>query len=151
MSSEADQAGPRAPVVVRTPAGTFRAEVAAGAHAFVVDEPVSLGGTDLGPTPYELIDAALGACTAITVQMYARRKDWPLEDVLVRVDHRRERVAAPPPGEPPGRADHVRLEVELRGPLTPEQRRRLLEIADRCPVHRTLEAGVAMETRERVE
>ena len=100
-----------------------------------MDEPVQLGGTDEGPTPFELLWASLAACTTITLRMYADRKEWPLEDIQVRIRHTREA----------GR-DHVVRELRLDGPLDAEQRQRLVEIADRCPVHRTMERGVEITT-----
>ena len=134
-------------VVVRTGAAGFRTDVVAGSHAFVVDEPVAVGGTDAGPTPYDLLVAALGACTSMTLRMYADRKGWPLEGVTVRLRHARvhaEDCANCESGT--AKVDRVTREIELAGPLDDTQRRRLLEIADRCPVHRTLSAGVRITT-----
>ena len=134
-------------VVASTPAGTFRTEVRAGRHRLVADEPTSVGGEDLGPTPYDLLAASLGACTSMTLQMYAARKGWPLERATVRLRH--ERVHADDADrcedrEP--RVDRLERELVLEGPLDGEQRARLLEIAERCPVHRTLGAGVLIDT-----
>ncbi len=132
-------------VTGRTP---YRTEVLAGGHALVVDEPLRLGGQDTGPTPYDLLLTALGTCTGITLRMYADRKGWPLEEITVRLRHHKERA---PQGEPPAsgevRVDHIQEILELRGPLDVEQRTRLAEISSRCPVYKTLKAGVQIETR----
>src|SRR3712207_2005620 len=133
-------------VVVRTGTG-LRTDVRANGYAVVADEPASVGGTDSGPTPYDYLLAALGSCTAMTVRMYADRKKWPLESVTVRLSH--EKVYARDCGEcetKDRKIDRIGLELELRGPLEESQRRRLLEVAERCPVHRTLESEVMMET-----
>ena len=137
-------------VVTSTGAGTFYTEIGVRAHELVADEPKSVGGEDLGPTPYDYLLAGLGACTSMTLQMYAGRKGWPLDEARVRLRHRRlhgdDRDACE-------EDDHCRIdvldrEVELVGPLDATQRARLMEIADRCPVHRTLEAGVNVHTKE---
>ena len=133
-------------VTVRTAESGFRTEVRAGDHTFVADEPVAVGGTNAGPTPYDYLLAALGACTAMTLRMYAGRKGWPLEEVLVELRNARSHAAdceeceAKPVG-------FRRLErrIELRGPLSDEQRRRLLAIADRCPVKQTLGQGITID------
>ena len=123
----------------------FRTEVEARTHALVTDEPVSLGGTDAGPTPYELLLGAIGGCTAITLRMYADRKGWPLEGVVVRLRTARshERDCEQCETEKVG-IGNMEREVELAGPLSEEQRRRLLQIADRCPVKQTLERGIVV-------
>lgn len=126
----------------------YRTDIIARGHGFVVDEPSAIGGSDQGPTPYDLVAAALGACTAITLRMYADRKQWPLEQVDVLVAH--DRVHAEDEAAAGGSAarpmDRLTRELRFTGPLTDEQRTRLREIADRCPVHRTLEAGLRVET-----
>jgi putative redox protein len=132
-------------VVVRTGEG-LRTEMEAGGHELVADEPTSLGGTDAGPNPYDYLLAALGGCTAMTLRMYADRKGWPLESVTVRLSQ--DRIHATDCEEcetKEGRIDRIGREIELAGPLEEKQRRRLLEIADMCPVHRTLESEVLVE------
>ena len=132
-------------VVVKTGEGMCT-EISAAGHTVVADEPESLGGTDLGPTPYDYLLGALGGCTAITLRMYADRKGWPLESVTVRLSQ--DRIHAKDCEEcetEEGRIDRIEREIELAGPLDEEQRRRLLEIADMCPVHRTLKTEVLVE------
>jgi uncharacterized OsmC-like protein len=133
-------------VVVHTGTG-LRTDVRANGHALVADEPASVGGTDSGPTPYDYLLAALGSCTAITLRMYADRKRWPLESVTVGLSHKKVHARDCEECETKNRKiDHIGLELDLEGPLEESQRRRLLEIAERCPVHRTLESEVMMET-----
>jgi uncharacterized OsmC-like protein/fermentation-respiration switch protein FrsA (DUF1100 family) len=135
-------------IVVQTGTKHYRTEVLANGHSLVADEPIELGGTNLGPTPYNLLVAGLGACTSITVRMYADRKGWPLENVTVRLTH--EKVHARDSEHPTARQariDRIEREIELEGPLDEKQRARLLEIADRCPVHRTLHGEIQVETR----
>ncbi|HKL24760.1 MAG TPA: bifunctional alpha/beta hydrolase/OsmC family protein [Desulfuromonadales bacterium] len=134
-------------VTVRTPAGGFRTDMFVNGHALVADEPESYGGTDRGPSPYDFLLAALGACTGMTLQMYAGRKQWPLAAAVVRLRHAKIHAEDCAHCEDPGhKIDRFEREIELLGELDDGQRRRLLEIADKCPVHRTLEADVLIET-----
>ena len=119
-----------------------------GTHHLVADEPVAEGGADAGPTPYGLLLAALGACTGITIRLYADRKQLPLVGTRVRLRHSRDHKVdceTCPDGE--ARLELIEREVELLGPLSEEQRLRLLAIANRCPVHRTLSSGVEIVTK----
>ena len=127
-------------VVEETGEGNFQVEVLAGGLRFLADEPVEMGGLGSGPTPYDLLCAALGACTAMTVRMYARRKEWPLRRVRVCVGHARTKEEDPPDG--------FLREVALEGDLTDEQRSRLMEIAERCPVHASLKQGARVSTQQ---
>lgn len=124
----------------------LRTEIRAGYHRFAADEPQRLGGTDTGPTPYDLLLAALGACTAMTLRMYADRKQWPLEEVTVHLEHDREHVTDCAREDGAGRIDVLRRAIRVAGALSAEQRQRLMEIADRCPVHRTLEGPLEVRT-----
>jgi len=119
--------------------GNLRQEIDAGSHTFFADEPVDAGGDNTGPDPYELLLGALGACTSMTLQLYARRKGWPLEAVEVRLSHRRDYAKdCEECDEQPVRIDVIDRRITLRGDLDTAQRTRLLEIAEKCPVHRTL-------------
>jgi uncharacterized OsmC-like protein len=131
------------PVVVQGGRSGFTQDIMARQHRLTADEPTSSGGEDMGATPYELLLAALGACTSITLRMYARQKQWPLEEVVVRLGHSRIHAADCAECETKeGTLDRIDRELELKGPLTPEQKARLLEIAEKCPVHRMLTSEV---------
>jgi uncharacterized OsmC-like protein/fermentation-respiration switch protein FrsA (DUF1100 family) len=133
-------------VVTETGIGAFQQQVSTGRHRFLADEPIGVGD-DTGPTPYDLLLAGLGTCTSMTVRMYASRKGFPLEGVEVRLTH--DRIHAEDCadcGPSSGLIDTVERTIELRGPLTEDQRRQLLAIADRCPVHRTLTTEIRIRT-----
>ena len=127
--------------------GDFAEIVRSGRHVLPADEPVAVGGTDTGPGPYQYLLAALGACTAMTLRMYARQKKWPLEKVTVRLAHQKIHAADCATCETKeGKVDHIQRTVALEGPLDTAQRQRLLEIADRCPVHRTLTSEIVIDS-----
>ncbi|HVR08778.1 MAG TPA: alpha/beta fold hydrolase [Thermoanaerobaculia bacterium] len=137
-------------VEVSGTAHSLRQEVVAGGHHLVADEPAADGGTDAGPTPYGLLLAALGACSGITMRLYADRKGLPLAGTRVRLRHSRDHKAdCEGCAEGGTRLERIDRELELLGPLTAEQRARLAAIAERCPVHRTLGSGVQIVTKLR--
>jgi uncharacterized OsmC-like protein len=136
-------------VVVQGSAAGFAQEIVAGSHHLKSDEPLAEGGTDTGPSPYDLLLAALGSCTSMTVAMYARRKGWPLERVTVQLRHRKIHAEDCAECETRfGILDQIERDIRFFGPLTAEQRAKLLEIADKCPVHRTLKSEIDIKTRE---
>lgn len=130
-------------------AGTgFLQHIDSNDHRLLADEPFTVGGTNRGPSPYDLLLSGLGACTSMTIRMYAARKKWPLTKVAVRLHH--DKIHAEDCADcetREGKIDFIEREIELSGDLTEEQRARLMEIADRCPVHRTLHSEVKVETR----
>ncbi|HKO16491.1 MAG TPA: OsmC family protein [Gemmatimonadaceae bacterium] len=130
-------------VQVRGGPSGFRMEITARGHTLVADEPAALGGTDAGPTPYDYVAAALGACTAMTIRMYADRRGWAVDGIVVRVRHRRvhERDCEACETQAVG-LDQLEVGIDLDGLLTPEQREGLLRIATRCPVSQTLSRGL---------
>ena len=135
-------------VIVRGAATGFAQEIIAGPHQFASDEPTSVGGTDSGPTPYDLLLGALGSCTSMTIAMYARRKRLALERVTVRLRQSRvhaEDCAACETGMPT--LTLIERDIELEGVLDEEQRAQLLAIANRCPVHQTLTSQMNIRTR----
>ena len=113
-------------------------------HHLLADEPEAYGGTNRGLTPYGFVAAGLGACTSMTLRMYARRKGWPLEGISVDVTH--DKVHGQDAGSGGGRVDRFVRRITLEGPLTGAQRDKLMEIADKCPVHKTLEQGAQIKT-----
>jgi putative redox protein len=137
-------------VVTVSEAGTGRLaqDIVAGPHRLRADEPAALGGEDSGPSPYDLLLAALGACTSMTLRLYAAQKRWPLQRVTVRLRHDKVHAADCAECETrEGRIDRIEREIALEGALDETQRARLLEIANRCPVHRTLRSEVWIPTR----
>jgi putative redox protein len=132
--------------VTETGSGTYTQQITAGHHRLAADEPPPIGD-DAGPTPYDLLLAGLGACTSMTVRMYADRKGWPLERVRVTLRH--SRIHAEDCAECATTKrwiDHIDRDIELGGDLDDTQRQRLLQIAERCPVHQTLTGGVHITT-----
>lgn len=127
----------------------FTTHLKLGKHHLVADEPTAVGGNDFGPTPYDLVSAGLAACTAMTLQMYARRKKWNVKNVSVHVDHSKEHAAdCESCEEKSAKIDTFTRQISLQGNLSAEQKQRLLEIADKCPVHRTLEAKSQIITQQ---
>jgi len=134
--------------VEETGSSGYTVAIRAGSHRWLADEPVSVGGADAGPSPYDLLAAALGACTAMTLRMYARQKGLPLQQVRVRLKHAKVHASDCAHCETKaGRIDRIEREIAIDGALDEMQRQRLLEIADKCPVHRTLHGEVDVVSR----
>jgi len=134
-------------VVEETKTGKFQQRVVVGEHQFFADEPRGVGGDDTGPSPYDLLLGALGSCTAMTLRMYADRKSWPLGLVSVALSHGKIHARDCSECETKvGKIDVIDRVITLTGSLSDEQRARLLEIADRCPVHRTLHSEIRVRT-----
>jgi uncharacterized OsmC-like protein len=134
-------------VTVEGDGSSFAQHITAGAHEFTADEPIAAGGGGTGPDPYQLLLAGLGACTSMTVTMYARRKQWPLTRIRVRLSHSKgwaQDCAHCDTRE--GRLDRIDRSIELEGDLSTDQRTRLMEIAEKCPVHRTLRSEIDIVT-----
>lgn len=128
--------------------GRYAQRVRAGRHALVADEPVDAGGGDTGPGPYDYLLTALGACTSMTLRMYAEQKQWPLTRVHVRLGHRKIHAKdCRDCATREGKVDEIMREILVEGPLTEAQRAKLLEIANRCPVHRTLTSEIKIRSR----
>ena len=135
-------------VIVRGDASAFAQEIVVGSHRLTADEPIEFGGKDTGPGPYDLLLAALGSCTSMTISLYARTKKWPLESVTLNLRHSKiHAVDCRECETKEGKIDRIEREIHLVGNLDPEQRKRLLEIADKCPVHRTLKSEIDIRTR----
>jgi putative redox protein len=135
-------------VYVRGSGKALAQEIQIAPHSILSDEPVSAGGTDTGPNPYDLLLGALGACTSMTVSMYAHRNAWPLENIIVHLRHTRihaDDCAGCEKKET--RLGQIERDIHVSGKLSEEQRAKLLEIANKCPVHRTLTSGIHVETR----
>ncbi|MEQ8910596.1 MAG: alpha/beta fold hydrolase [Vicingaceae bacterium] len=134
-------------VATKTEADSFTTEVKAASHHFIVDEPKEVGGNNYGPSPYDLLSAALGSCTSMTLQLYAKRKKWDLQEVTVHINHHKKHALdCDECGKKSSKIDHFEREIELEGDLNQEQKSRLLEIADMCPVHRTLHSDIKVVT-----
>jgi len=139
---------PGSVLVESADATTLRQRLSNGRHELIADEPRDVGGDDAGPGPYDLLLMSLGACTSMTLRLYARRKGWPLEAVRVRLKHDRIHAKDCLDCETKeGQIDRIDRAIELVGPLSDEQRGRLLEIADKCPVHKTLTSEIKIVTR----
>ena len=134
-------------VVARLGSQGYTTDIMAGRHGLIADESEELGGNDFGPSPYEMLNGALGACTAMTLQMYARRKKWDLQEVKVHLSFARSyKDDCEHCDEKDRRLEIFDREIEIKGNLSEEQINRLLEIANRCPVHRTLESSATIVT-----
>ncbi len=127
----------------------YQIEIKTDNHQFILDEPVSSGGDDAGPTPYESLLGALAGCKAITVQIYARRKGWPLEGVKLNIEHNRihAKDCQDCESDEKGKIDIIDVEIAFEGDLTEEQIERLKEISTRCPVHKTLTSETKIHTK----
>jgi uncharacterized OsmC-like protein len=137
-----------ADVIVRGTASGFLQEVVSGKHHLRADEPVTVGGADAAPSPYEYLLIALGVCTSMTVGLYARRNQFPLENIIVSLRHSRIHAQDCEECETKeGMLDRIETDIELTGPLTSEQRAKLIEIAGKCPVHRTLKSEINIRLR----
>jgi uncharacterized OsmC-like protein len=146
MAAETDKEAPH--IVVRGGGDSFKQEIVAGKHHLVADEPVNVGGGDAGPDPYDYLLAALGVCTSMTVGFFARRNKWPLENVTVSLWHSRIHARDCEECETTdGMVDRIDVEVELTGSLSAEQHLKLMEVAARCPVHRTLTSEINIRLR----
>ena len=137
-------------VIVRGGAAGFEQRIQAGAYQLSSDEPIEFGGKASGPSPYDLLLAALGSCTSMTIGLYARRKNWPLQEVVVSLWHSKIHAADCAECETrEGKIDRIEREIQLIGSLTTEQRSKLMEMADKCPVHRTLVSEINIRTKEK--
>lgn len=135
-------------VVAQLGQDKYTTKINASGHAIIADEPESIGGNDFGPTPYDLISSGLGACTAITLKMYAERKKWDLQEVSVHINYRKRHLEdSQGVEEELNKIDHFEKIIELTGNLDQKQKERLIEIAEKCPVNKTLKAGVSTTTQ----
>ena len=141
-----EQAEP--PVIVHGTAKDFSQTIEIGANKLTADEPVSFGGTDTGSSPYDLLLAALGACTSMTIGLYARKRGWPVKDITVSLRHSKIHAQDCDDCETKeGRIDRINMEIHIDGALTDEQRAKLMEVAGKCPVHETLTHEINIKTR----
>src|SRR2546430_623665 len=136
------------PVIIHGDAKGFAQKIQVGSHHLIADEPLSFGGTDSGASPYDLILAALGSCTSMTIGLYARKRGWPLEEITVSLRHSKIHARDCDDCETKeGKVDRIWRYIHLAGALTDEQRAKLMEIADKCPVHQTLTSEINIKTR----
>ena len=134
--------------IVHGTAAGFAQKIEIGSHHLEADEPVSFGGTDRGASPYDLLLAALGSCTSMTIGLYARKRRWPLENITVSLRHSKIYAADCEDCETrEGKVDRIWRDIHLTGALTDEQRAKLMEIANKCPVHQTLTSEINIKTR----
>ena len=148
-AAPAEQTNTKPPdVIVRGNAREFLQDVVSGKHHLRADEPVNAGGTDAGPDPYDYLLTALGVCTSMTIGLYARRRQMPLENIIVSLWHSRIHAKDCEECETKeGMLDRIDMSIELTGALTPDQRAKLMEIAGKCPVHHTLTSEINIRTR----
>jgi putative redox protein len=126
----------------------YRTDILANGHHLIADEPEPVGGGNLGPSPYDLLVSGLGACTCMTLRMYADRKKWPVDSISVGLHHQKIHADECKNCEIRDiRLDKIDLEIEIKGDLNPDQRKRMLEIAEKCPVHRTLHSEIVTNTK----
>ena len=146
MAANASNNPPR--VIVRGGGAGFAQEIEIGPHRLKGDEPLAFGGTDTGPSPYDFVLAALGTCTSMTISLYAQRKGWPLDSITISLHHSKIHAVDCAECETKvGKIDRIEREIHLTGALSTEQRAKLMEIADKCPVHRTLTSEINIRTR----
>lgn len=136
--------GQAAVVVSENGRARYQQDIRIGQHRLLGDEPIAAGGGDAGPAPMDFLLAGLGACTSITLRMYAERKQYPLTGVRVELTH--EKITVNPGRSDEYKTDHIVRTIHLQGDLTHEQGNRLLEIANRCPMYRTLQAGIRIDS-----
>jgi uncharacterized OsmC-like protein len=146
MATQTDKEAPH--IVVHGGADSFKQEIVAGKHHLVADEPISVGGGDAGPDPYDYLLTALGVCTSMTIGFYARRNHLPLEKITVSLWHSRIHATdCEECGTKEGMLDRIDVEVELTGSLSAEQHAKLMDVAAKCPVHRTLTSEINIRLR----
>lgn len=138
--------------VTSVPGSRFKQHLRAGGHQWLADEPKSLGGDDAGPDPYALLLGALGACTSMTIRLYAEKRGWNVSHVEVELEHHRMHAKDCSECEREGAfVDHISRKIRLEGRITPAQREKLFEIATRCPVHKALSAGMKISDHAPVQ
>lgn len=147
-AADAPRAAPGEVIVAETGTGKYEQTISAGRHRLRADEPVAAGGSDNGPSPYDLLLAGLGACTSMTIRMYATQKQWPLAGISVKLTHAKVHAEDCADCDAKvGKIDRIEREITIEGDLDEAQREKLLEIANKCPVHRTLHSEVRIQTR----
>lgn len=147
-TEEVKKLRPKKTVLARIGSTGFTTDIQSGNHSITADEPLSVGGDDFGPNPYDLLMSSLGACTAMTMRMYADRKGWAIDEIIVHLSHEKQHVKdCQDCDTTSGYIDKIEKEIEIIADLDSEQKQRLLEIADKCPIHRTLHNEVKVYTK----